>query len=169
MPKNPNKNFMFPAVDSNGTKITVRMEDGRLADGSRQSFFFPDNHPDYPGWFKGMAEILRERKLFEVAGKLAECHGFKCEEGRTDCCCRRALFSQPDFTARDSILEEVARNLGVRVIFLPKYHCELNPIEQLWGNAKHKYREEPESNKELKLRKNMEKAVDSVPLDSIRK
>lgn len=169
MTKKPKKNFEFPSIDSNGKKTMVRMEDGRLADGTRQSFYFPDNDKEHPGWFKGMAQILHERRLSDISEKLYECPGFKCEEGRTDCCCRRALFSQPDFEARDSILEEVARSLGTQVIFLPKYHCELNPIEQLWGQAKKVYREKPESNREAALRENMEAAVKSVPELSIRK
>ena len=27
--------------------------------------------------------------------------------------------------------------LGFRVLFIPKFHCELNPIERCWGTAKH--------------------------------
>jgi hypothetical protein len=68
MPKAPNPNFIS-SVDSQGKKIRVRMEDGRFPDGTRQSFYFPNNHPQFPGWFKGMAEILRERGLPEIANK----------------------------------------------------------------------------------------------------
>jgi hypothetical protein len=166
MPKFPSANVLFP--DSQGRKI-VRMEDGTLRDGTRQTFYFPDDHATFPGMFKGMAQILRERGLNHIAEKRAECTGFKCEEGVTDCCCRRALFCQPDFVARDSSLEDVARELGSLVIFLPKYHCELNPIEQCWGYAKQKYRDMPPSSKEAVLKKNMLEAVDSVPLLSMRK
>ncbi|KDN45054.1 hypothetical protein RSAG8_05227, partial [Rhizoctonia solani AG-8 WAC10335] len=158
----------------NGTtqKVTPpRMELGRLPDGTAQSFYWPDDHErvNQRGWFKGMAQILRERGLHEVAAKKAECLGFKCEPGRTDCCCRRALFSQPDFESRDSNLEEAARKLGTRVIFLPKYHCELNPIEQCWGYAKRKYRQMPPTNKESVMIKYVIDAIDSVPIQSIRK
>jgi hypothetical protein len=169
MPKSPNTNFLFPSKDTRGQDAKVRMEDGRLSDGTRQPFYFPNNHPTSPGWFKGMAEILRERGLAHIAERRAECPGFKCEEGKIDCCCRRALFCQPDFESRDSTLEEVARKIGSQVIFLPKYHCELNPIEQCWGYAKQKYREMPPSSKESVLKENMLKALEQVPLLSMRK
>ena len=40
--------------------------------------------------------IIRERGLWPVKGLLAQCEGFKCAPGKTDCCCRRLLFTQPD-------------------------------------------------------------------------
>lgn len=169
MTKFPVQNFKFPSVDSRGHKVEVRMEDGRLPDGTPQSFYFPDDHLEFPGWFKGMAQILRERGLGHIAEKRAECPGFKCEDGKTDCCCRRALFCQPDFESRASSLEDAARELGSQVIYLPKYHCELNPIEQCWGYAKRRYREMPPTNKESVMKKYMLDAVDSVPLLSMRK
>jgi len=55
------------------------------------------------------------------------------------------------------------------VIFLPKFHCELNFIEQCWGYAKRIYRCYPPSSKESELEANVIKALDSVPLDSMRK
>ncbi|KAJ1305909.1 hypothetical protein OPQ81_010628 [Rhizoctonia solani] len=151
--------------------IPPRMEPGRLPDGTLQSFYWPEDHEpaDRRGWFKGVSQILRERGLCEAAGKNAECPGFKCEPGRTDCCCRRALFNQPDFESRDSNLEEAARKLGTRVIFLPKYHCELNPIEQCWGYAKRKYRQMSPTNKENVMIKYITEALDSIPINTIRK
>ena len=41
---------------------------------------------------------------------------------------RRLLASQPDFQAQRSLLKEVARELGCEIIFLPKFHCEINYI-----------------------------------------
>ncbi|KAF8594420.1 hypothetical protein BDV93DRAFT_459013, partial [Ceratobasidium sp. AG-I] len=93
----------------------------------------------------------------------------KCIPEATDCCCRRALSSEPDFETRDTIIEELARDWGSKVIFLPKYHCELNPIEQCWGYAKAKYRLNKESGTQAKLEENMLSAVYSVPQDTIRK
>ncbi|CAE6456455.1 unnamed protein product [Rhizoctonia solani] len=59
--------------------IPPRMEPGRLPDGTLQSFYLPDDHEDVKrrGSFKGMAQILRERGLYEAAEKNAECPGFK--------------------------------------------------------------------------------------------
>ncbi|QRV89164.1 DDE superfamily endonuclease [Ceratobasidium sp. AG-Ba] len=169
MPKMPAKNFTFPSTDGQGRKIQVRMEDGRLPDGTHQPFYFPNDHPSSPGYFKGMAQILRERGMAHVAEKRAECPGFKCERGRTDCCCRRALFCQPDFRSRASTLEEVARGLGSLVVFLPKYHCELNPIEQCWGYAKRLYREKPNCRQEATMKKYVIEVIESVPELSMRK
>ncbi|CUA75192.1 Periplasmic nitrate reductase [Rhizoctonia solani] len=176
MPKGEVENFPRPYTvkGANGTsqKVTPpRMEPGRLPDGTAQSFYWPDDHEpaNRRGWFKGMAQILRERGLQKVAEKRAECPGFKCEPGKTDCCCRRALLNQPDFESRDSNLEEAARELGTRVIFLPKYHCELNPIEQCWGFAKEKYRKMPPTNREAVMIRYILDAIDSIPLETIRK
>ena len=133
MPKGAVKDFPCPYMKKGQRFLPPRMEPGKLPDGRAQSFYYPNDHPVYPGYFKGMAQILRERGLGHIAEKLAQCPNFKCEEGKLDCCCRRALFCQPDFESRDSSIEDTARALGSRVVFLPKYHCELNPIEQCWG------------------------------------
>ena len=79
------------------------------------------------------------------------------------------VFTQPDFTKADSILEARAKDFGFQVIFLPKYHCELNPIEQCWGYAKCVYRRNAPSSKEADLERNTIAALDSVPLLSIRR
>ncbi|KIY61088.1 hypothetical protein CYLTODRAFT_363327 [Cylindrobasidium torrendii FP15055 ss-10] len=52
---------------------------------------------------------------------------------------------------------------GIRVLFLPKFHCELNPIEQCWGYAKRLYRLNPESSREDTLKVNAERALSEIP------
>ncbi|KAJ6505357.1 hypothetical protein C8R45DRAFT_1209132 [Mycena sanguinolenta] len=52
---------------------------------------------------------------------------------------------------------------------VPKFHPELNFIEQCWGYAKRIYRMFPESSSEEDLERNMLAALDSVPLASIRR
>ena len=37
-----------------------QMWPGRLPSGELQSFYFPDDYPTFPGFFKGMALILEE-------------------------------------------------------------------------------------------------------------
>ncbi|KAJ7087942.1 hypothetical protein B0H15DRAFT_922898 [Mycena belliarum] len=116
MPKNPTlkKNFMVTVNDRDADgrliytasgvlqKTQVRMH-GAEFDGKPQDLYFPEDH-EYAGIFKGMAVILEERGLGHIAKKKAECKGFKCPPGATECCCRRALFNQPDFIQVDSLL-----------------------------------------------------------------
>ncbi|KAG2109984.1 uncharacterized protein F5147DRAFT_745423 [Suillus discolor] len=87
-----------------------------------------------------MEVIIREWGLWPEAGCNAECPGFKCVPGHTDCCCRRILFCQPDFVSHKSQLEEYITSCGHIFDFYPKFHCELNFIEQYWGAVKFRYR-----------------------------
>ncbi|KIK83596.1 hypothetical protein PAXRUDRAFT_153114 [Paxillus rubicundulus Ve08.2h10] len=66
----------------------------------------------------------------------AECKDLKCPTDRTDCCCHCLLYNQPDFANVKSLLETTCQTQGFDVIFLPKFHCELNFIEKCWGYAK---------------------------------
>lgn len=56
---------------------------------------------------------------------------------REEYCCRRLLYSQPDFTKVKSSLEIEVEKRGFTMFFLPKFHCELNFIEMVWGRALH--------------------------------
>ncbi|KAF8589667.1 hypothetical protein K439DRAFT_1286553, partial [Ramaria rubella] len=58
------------------------------------------------------------------------------QSNHTDCCLSRALGSQKDFSHEKSMLETVIEAAGHKCVFLPKFHCELNPIEPIWGFAK---------------------------------
>jgi hypothetical protein len=119
--------------------------------------------------FLTMAEILKERG-FHGADKIrAECLGFKCKLDAEDCCCRRLLYNQPDFTAVESIVKTTCKGRGFEAFFLPKFHCEVNCIEQCWGRAKRTYRMYPPSSKEDDLERNVTHALDSVPIESIRR
>jgi hypothetical protein len=79
------------------------------------------------------------------------------------------LFNQPDFIGVRSILELACESRGFELIFLPKFHCELNPIEQCWGFAKRIYRLNPESSREDQLEKNVLAALQAIPLVSMRR
>src|SRR4051794_39308471 len=46
------------------------------------------------------------------------------------------MSQQPDFLAQKGWLEEVITAAGHQVVFYPKFHCELNYIENFWGAAK---------------------------------
>ena len=61
------------------------------------------------------------------------------------CCCQRMLATQSDFVAECSALQHAVETrvtiAGVTCnchlcLFLPKFHCELNWIERMWGASK---------------------------------
>ncbi|KAG2159097.1 uncharacterized protein EDB93DRAFT_1237838 [Suillus bovinus] len=155
-------------ADGKALNEKVRMADGVLPDGSAQCFYFPEGHAR-AGRFKGMAEILKERG-FEGCKKLrVECPNFRCNPNINRCCCRRLLYNQPDFLNVKSNIELACEKRGYKVLFLPKFHCELNFIEQCWGFAKHHYRQLPPSSSEAVLMQNIIDSLEAVPLVSMRK
>lgn len=145
-----------------------RMRDGTLPDGTAQPLYFPDDHPTMPGWFKGMEQIVRERGLHADAYR-RECPGFKCEAGATSCCLRRLLYLQPDFMGQKSLLEETIEARGHICDFYPKFHCELNFIEQYWGASKLRYRSLPYKKNLAEMKLCMVDSLDFVPLIQIRR
>jgi hypothetical protein len=139
-------------------------------DNMLQGFYYPDDHPTMPGWFKGMEAIIREWGLWPAMGGLnAQCKGFKCEAGKKYCCCRRLLFTQPDFMNQKSHLEELITSQGHICDFYPKYHCELNFIEQYWGAAKLCYHSSPKTNDIAEMEANIKACLDDVPNIQIRR
>ena len=109
-------------------KIKIKMGDAQFHDGTPQSLYFEEPHPR-AGTFKGMATILEERGYANASNLRAECKDFKCPPDTTQCCCRCLMFSEPDFVNIPSLLEEHCAKRGFKVLFLPKFHCELNPLE----------------------------------------
>ncbi|KAJ7187586.1 hypothetical protein GGX14DRAFT_580946 [Mycena pura] len=148
-------------------KQKIRMQDGEF-NGQPQSLYFPEGH-ERAGVFKGMQVILEERGFADAGSKLAECKNFKCAPPKLDCCCRRILFNQPDFANVESLLETHCKQRGFPILFLPKFHCELNFIEQCWGYAKRVYRYFPESSRQDDLERNVREALAAVPLDMMRR
>ncbi|KAF8578106.1 hypothetical protein K439DRAFT_1363037 [Ramaria rubella] len=74
------------------------------------------------------------------------------------------LSQQDDFVNQISMLETIIKEAGHECIFLPKFHCELNPIEMYWGWIK--YRQVPKKSfKDAK--KAAFEALDSCPVDVI--
>ena len=138
-------------------------------DNTPQDLYFADNHPMMPGWFKGMEIIIRECELWPEKGLNAQCEGFKCVVGKTDCCCRRLLFTQPDFANQKSYLEEYITSQGHICDYYPKYHCELNFIEQYWGAAKLIYRTSPKTMDMKEMEENVKNSLDDVPLVQIQR
>ena len=58
---------------------------------------------------------------------LLDCRG-KCKEN-TRCCARRKLAMEEDCLNQKSHLQEEIEGRGHLVVFCPRFHCELNPIE----------------------------------------
>ncbi len=52
------------------------------------------------------------------------------------CCMRKVLSLQADFQAEIPRLQQIIQDAGHKCYFLPKFHCELNPIEMYWGWVK---------------------------------
>lgn len=122
-----------------------------------------------PGWFKGMEHIIWEHGLWPKHGLPVECLGFRCPDGRTDCCCRQLLFNQPDFTFQKSQLQELIESCGHICDFYPKYHCELNFIEQYWGAAKLQFRVTGHARTLDDMEKKVVACLDDIPLLQIQR
>ncbi|POW17050.1 hypothetical protein PSTT_00862 [Puccinia striiformis] len=53
-----------------------------------------------------------------------------------DCCWSQIMANQSDFLAERPLLQTIIKEAGHVCLFLPKFHCELNPIELLWAYIK---------------------------------
>ena len=81
---------------------------------------------------------------------------------------RQVLGTHADFKNETTALEQMVEARGHKVYFFPKFHCELNPIERVWGKAKVHTR--ARCNYSITgLRKNVGPALDSVSVDNIRR
>ncbi|GES72956.1 hypothetical protein RCL_jg15606.t1 [Rhizophagus clarus] len=140
-----------------------------IFNGQVQSMVFPANYPDenLRGKPKGMRVILQERGLWG-SGLKGFCGNKEVSIENPRCCARHVLAAQEDFLNQKPILQEVIEGLGHKVIFYPKFHCELNYIEMYWGASKRYARQH--CNYTWKgLQETVPRALDSVPLDHIRK
>jgi hypothetical protein len=54
------------------------------------------------------------------------------------CCMYRVLSMQDDFLTEKPLIQSIIEDAGHVCMFLPRFHCELNAIELLWGYAKHR-------------------------------
>ena len=110
------------------------------------------------GRHKGSECILHERGLYPATGNLkGACANEKAHADDNNCCCQRLLGSQHDFRSECSALQHAVENrvtmqardtlpwrdacppiscLRHICLFLPKFHCELNWIERMWGASK---------------------------------
>ncbi|KIJ37224.1 hypothetical protein M422DRAFT_178335 [Sphaerobolus stellatus SS14] len=152
-----------------GKKGICRMRAGKLPNGDPQDLHYSDMDPLYPRYFKGMAKILEERGLTKEAQLPAECPKFKCADLNAACCCRHVLFNQADFLAQKPAIIELVESHGHLALFYPKFHPELNFIEQCWGYSKLHYRMLPQPKNEAEMEKNIRECLDRVDLEKIRR
>jgi len=78
---------------------------------------------------KGLQAVLEERG-FDVSSLKAKCAPV-CPFESQNCCMARLLSQQEDFVSQESMVETLIKGAGHECIFLPKFHCELNPIEMV--------------------------------------
>ena len=71
---------------------------------------------------QGMKTIQIERRI--------DVRGMKLED------MRKELASHPDFQDEQPEIVNFLKRKGHACLFLPKFHCELNPIEKCWAQAK---------------------------------
>lgn len=114
----------------------------------------PQSMVNSDGQAKGLRIILRERGINTST--------MKADDMRT------VLSFHEDFQQENTIVEHYLKGRGHKVYFLPKFHCELNPIERVWAQAKVYCR--AYTNFTLnRLRQIIDPALDSVTVDHIRK
>jgi hypothetical protein len=92
--------------------------------GKPQSMTLPDGRP------KGLQTVLEERGFTDLRKLRAKCSPV-CPIENENCCMARLLSQQDDFMNQPSQLETLIKSKGHYCIFLPKFHCELNPIEMV--------------------------------------
>ena len=60
---------------------------------------------------------------------------------KSPCCLARILSTHKDFFEQKSAIRMLIKERGHKCVFLPKFYCELNPIEMYWGYSKARYRQ----------------------------
>ena len=71
-----------------------------------------------------------------------------------------------DFKDKTTLLQELVESLGHICIYLPKFHCELNPIESCWCQAKNVLRAHCNGSI-VGLQKIIPESLDGIPMDTI--
>ena len=97
------------------------------------------------GVSKGLIQVLKERGKYHEKMKLEEM--------------RAELASHTDFKEEKTKIEHFLNDLGHICIFLPKFHCKLNPIERCWAQAK-RYTRANTNYTIQRLRENVPTALD---------
>jgi hypothetical protein len=99
-----------------------------------------------------------------IAGDLSE------EDARAahGCCWRNIMMHQPDFLEERPRIVNLIEAAGHQVMFLPKFHCELNPIELVWSMIKTQFRKEGGRSTIAGAREALKRAMAAPTPDQIR-
>ena len=147
-----------------------------LNDGGKQPILRPTTWNGVPqslqyddGKQKGIRTILTERQLWVPGLKLMcqPCRQHDPPDDNLTCCARRVLSDCPDFQEDCCWLEETLKARNHKLMFFPKFHCELNFIEMIWGYAKARLRAGCEFNFKW-LEAQLPTVLDSIPLSFFR-
>jgi hypothetical protein len=124
---------------------------------------------------KGVKQILQERECYIEKTK------FKCTprcpeplsypipaSAKPPCCLARILSNHKDFFEQRSAIETLIEGRGHKCLFLPKFHCELNPIEMYWGYAKAQFRQVKKTSFEH-AKKEVVKALNACSTHTLRR
>ena len=60
----------------------------------------------------------------------------KNNNNTSNCCWLKIMSQKSDFLNERSLLQTIIEDAGHVCLFLPKFHCELNPIELFWSYIK---------------------------------
>ena len=83
---------------------------------------------------KALDLLLHEAQA--VADGPLEASDVILDSKHTDCHMRKMIVSQQDFKSEKPLIQLICKEVGHECWFLPKFHCELNPIEMYWGWVK---------------------------------
>ena len=131
-------------------KVNTRFEAGEITQDGPLSALI--------GMPKGQQQfLLMERDQWSESGLKAKC-GATQKNHHGNCCTTGVMYAQKDFQVCDCMcvymqhtsintysimyqviprkLTEIIRSAGHICLFLPRYHCELAPIERAWSFAK---------------------------------
>ena len=126
---------------------------------------------EYQGKYVRMTrEVIQNGKKVRIAcgtievlkqlGKYRESPKMKLDE------MKEILEKLPNFANEKNNLEYFLHGCGHACLFIPKYHCELNPIERCWSQAKRYTRAYCNYNING-LRRNVVPALDSISVENI--
>lgn len=153
--------FIFDNAPSHTKKPDDALNPDRMnvKDGGKQPFMkdtvwdgAPQKMTQPDGLQKGTRSILEERGV--------DTKGMNSDKLREE------LKSFQDFCDKTTILEQEVNDQGHLCEYLPKFHCELNPIERCWCHAK-KYTRAHCNGSIIRLRKIVPESFTTITMDMI--